>query len=100
MSHEFGALDFDKNTHKIVEKRVTSKMSGITGFGVPGINIYMPSGVSFIPSVAFCDIVRYFMENTDIEKGDPRLKLLRDLKKTKRVKGYNGPKTRRLKVKW
>jgi hypothetical protein len=30
------------------------------------------------------------MENTDLSKDDPRLKLIEDLKKAKLVVGYNG----------
>lgn len=49
-----------------------------------------------IPSGDFCEIIRYFLTNTDLAKGDPRLKLLKELKKARKAKGYNGPKSRAL----
>ena len=71
-------------------------MVGISGNGTPGVFMRLPNGCSFIPAEEFCEIVRYFFENYDLAPDDPRLMLLLDLKKARRVKGYNGPKSRRM----
>ena len=36
----------------------------------------------------FCQLVYYFLTNTDLEENDRRLKLIEDIKKLKQVKGY------------
>lgn len=94
MSHEFKCLDWENKKQVVLEGSASA--TGTSGNGTPGVFMRLPKGSSFISADEFCEIVRYFFENYDLTPDDPRLALLLDLKKARRVKGYNGPKSRRL----
>lgn len=96
MSVDFRCIGWKKN--KPVAYNGWAKAVDVSGNGFSGIFLRLPEGTEFIPASDFCDLIRYFIENYDLQKGDPRLKLLADLKNFRKVKGYNGPKTRRVEI--
>jgi len=94
MSLLFKCLDWPKKAKEPRKLEGCAKSPVISGFGTGGIYISTPNNDSFIPADEFCEIIRYFMTNTDLMKNDPRLKLLKDLKKARKTNGYNGLKSR------
>lgn len=96
MSLKFHALSF-KNGFPVTSYG-TSKAVNLSGHGVSGIYLDFEKPGAMIPADEFCEIVRYFMENTDLVEGDSRVRLLKDLKRATKVKGYNGSRTRRIHV--
>ena len=64
---------------RLVKLKGMAKAASTTGCGTPGIYMNMPSGNPLIPSDEFCEIIRYFLTNTDFADHDPRLKLIDDI---------------------
>jgi hypothetical protein len=95
MSLDFRCLEFDKN-EKRIELVGKSSATGISGFGMGGIFLTLPRDFTFIPAAEFCAIIRYFLENYDLEgDGDSRLSMIKLIKKAKIVEGY-GKKSKRI----
>jgi len=98
MSFEFRCLDRKGKVQLALE--ASAKATGVSGNGTPGLFISIPKGSSFIPANEFCGLIRYFLTNYDLTKDDPRLKLLADMKKARKVEGWNGKKSRILDLPW
>jgi hypothetical protein len=74
----------------------TAKASAVTGLGQGGVLLTLPK-LSTITDEEFVKIVEYWLTNTDLVKGDVRRRLVDRIHKLCReIRGYNGPKSRRL----
>lgn len=83
-------FDYRKNT--------VTKSEGTASTGLLGgsLTLRLESLTTEIPDDQFCELIRYFMTSTDLAKNDPRLKLLKKLKKATIGQGFNGKKTKRI----
>ena len=78
-----------------VALEASAMVSKASGNCTPGLFISIPKGSVFIPANDFCGLIRYFLT-----KDDPRLKLLADMKKARKIEGWNGKKSRILDMPW
>jgi hypothetical protein len=51
-----------------------------------------------ITDTEFVGIVAYWLTNTDLVRGDIRRRLVRRIRESREVRGYNGSKSRRLEL--
>jgi len=87
MSHPFKCLDFNKKG-VLVSPEGVAKATNVTGLGKPGIFLNIP-GNAAIPDDEFCKIIKYFLTNYDLGKGDPRLELVKFVKNLEVTEGWN-----------
>ena len=48
----------------------------------------------FLTAEDVCHLIQYFLENTDLEEGDPRFSLIEKIKNFKIVEGWNPDRKR------
>jgi hypothetical protein len=72
------------------------KASSLGGFWISTPEPHVTSVCISPEDMAECIV--YFLVNTDLRPGDPRLALVERLQRMEVIQGYNGEKTRRLEV--